>query len=178
MPTPGATKRVVRHPGVPSCGLGHELVLELGPELVHELGLDRTSYGREARYVATGGRRVVVIDDDPSIREVAAVALSAVGGHEVHTAGTGAEGLDLARRVRPDAILLDVMMPVHDGPTVLGRLRAVPELRDVPVVFLTAKVGSQDISRLDGMGATGVLTKPFNPLDLSAELAQVLGWPS
>ncbi|MFD6135129.1 response regulator [Isoptericola sp. NPDC060257] len=118
----------------------------------------------------------MVIDDDPSIREVAAVALSAVGGHEVHTAGDGTEGLDVARRVRPDVILLDVMMPVHDGPTVLGRLRAVPELREVPVVFLTAKVGSQDISRLDGLGATGVLTKPFDPLKLPSDLADVLGW--
>jgi len=126
--------------------------------------------------VATGGRRVVVIDDDASIREVAAVALSAVGGHEVHTAADGTAGLDVARRVRPDAILLDVMMPVHDGPTVLGRLRDVPELREIPVVFLTAKVGNQDISRLDGLGATGVLTKPFDPLLLSAELASLLGW--
>jgi CheY-like chemotaxis protein len=126
--------------------------------------------------VATGGRRVVVIDDDPSIREVAAVALSAVGGPEVHTAGDGVEGLEVARRVRPDAILLDVMMPVHDGPTVLGRLRSVPELREVPVVFLTAKVGSQDISRLDDLGAVAVLTKPFDPLSLSTELAAALGW--
>ncbi|MFC7879091.1 response regulator [Isoptericola sp. NPDC057391] len=119
---------------------------------------------------------MVVIDDDPSIREVAAVALSAVGGHDVLTAPDGTMGLDLARRVRPDAILLDVMMPVQDGPTVLGRMRAVPELRETPVVFLTAKVGSQDISRLDGLGATGVLTKPFDPLLLSSELAAVLGW--
>ncbi|MEL7974690.1 response regulator [Isoptericola sp. F-RaC21] len=126
--------------------------------------------------MATGGRRVVVIDDDPSIREVAAVALRAVGGHEVHTAGDGTEGLEVARRVLPDAILLDVMMPVHDGPTVLGRLRGVPELRDVPVVFLTAKVGAQDISRLDGLGAVAVLTKPFDPMNLSAELAAALGW--
>jgi CheY-like chemotaxis protein len=132
--------------------------------------------GREARYVATGGRRVVVIDDDPSIREVAALALTAVGGHEVHTAGDGTEGLEVARRVRPDAILLDVMMPVHDGPAVLGRLRALPELRDVPVVFLTAKVGTKDISRLDGVGAVAVITKPFDPLGLAGELAAVLGW--
>ncbi|MGW6451039.1 response regulator [Isoptericola sp. NPDC055063] len=119
---------------------------------------------------------MVVIDDDPSIREVAALALSAVGGHEVHTAGDGTAGLEVARRVRPDAILLDVMMPVHDGPTVLGRLRAVPELADVPVVFLTAKVGTPEISRLDGLGAVAVLTKPFDPLRLADELALALGW--
>jgi CheY-like chemotaxis protein len=119
---------------------------------------------------------VVVIDDDPSIREVAALALSAVGGHEVSTAGDGTEGMELARRVRPDAILLDVMMPVLDGPTVLSRMRAVEALRDVPVVFLTAKVGAQDISRLDGLGAVAVITKPFDPLTLPQQLADVLGW--
>jgi len=126
--------------------------------------------------VGTVGRRVVVIDDDPSIREVAALALSAVGGHEVHTAGDGAEGLEVARRVRPDAVLLDVMMPVLDGPTVLARMREVESLRDVPVVFLTAKVGAQDISRLDGLGAVTVITKPFDPLSLSRQLADALGW--
>ncbi|MFP3712395.1 response regulator [Puerhibacterium sp. TATVAM-FAB25] len=126
--------------------------------------------------MGAGGRHVVVIDDDPSIREVAALALSAVGGHQVSTAGDGAEGMELARRVQPDAILLDVMMPVLDGPTVLGRMRAVEALRDVPVVFLTAKVGAQDISRLDGLGAVAVFTKPFDPLMLPQQLADVLGW--
>ncbi|WP_159798324.1 response regulator [Puerhibacterium puerhi] len=126
--------------------------------------------------MSAGGRHVVVIDDDASIREVAALALSAVGGHEVSTAGDGAEGLELAGRVRPDAILLDVMMPVLDGPTVLARMREVETLRDVPVVFLTAKVGAQDISRLDGLGAVAVITKPFDPLTLPQQLADVLGW--
>jgi len=126
--------------------------------------------------VRTVGRRVVVIDDDPSIREVAALALSVVGGHEVHTAGDGTEGMEVARRVRPDAVLLDVMMPVLDGPTVLARMREVEALRDVPVVFLTAKVGAQDISRLDGLGAVAVITKPFDPLRLARQLADALGW--
>ncbi len=126
--------------------------------------------------MGTGGRRVVVIDDDPSIREVAALALSAVGGHQVDTAGDGTEGMELARRVRPDAILLDVMMPTLDGPTVLARMRSIETLRDVPVVFLTAKVGAQDISRLHGLGAVAVITKPFDPLRLAQQLADALGW--
>jgi CheY-like chemotaxis protein len=126
--------------------------------------------------VGTGIRRVLVIDDDPSIREVAALALSAFGGHEVTTAVDGTEGIKLARRVRPDAILLDVMMPSVDGPTVLARMRAVDVLRDVPVVFLTAKVGAQDMSRLDGLGAVAVIPKPFNPVTLARQLADVLGW--
>ncbi len=119
---------------------------------------------------------MVVIDDDPSIREVAALALSAIGGHEVHTAGDGTEGVELVRRVLPDAVLLDVMMPTLDGPTILARMRGMEALREVPVVFLTAKIGAQDISRLGGLGAVAVITKPFDPLDLARELADALGW--
>lgn len=119
---------------------------------------------------------MVVIDDDPSIREVAALSLSAVGGHEVQTAGGGVDGVELARRTRPDVILLDVMMPTHDGTAVLAHIRADDVLRDVPVVFLTAKVGAADIRRLDDQGAAGVITKPFDPLELPQRLAKVLGW--
>ncbi|MCK0116066.1 response regulator receiver domain-containing protein [Isoptericola sp. CG 20/1183] len=126
--------------------------------------------------MGTSRRCVVVVDDDPSIREVAALSLSAVGGHDVRTAGDGADGVELARQVRPDVILLDVMMPTHDGPTVLARIRTIDVLRDVPVVFLTAKVGAQDIRKLDGLGAVGVITKPFDPLALPQRLADVLGW--
>ncbi|GED10244.1 response regulator [Cellulosimicrobium cellulans] len=121
-------------------------------------------------------RRVVVIDDDPSIREVVELALRVVGGYEVHVAADGEEGTALAERVGADAILLDVMMPVVDGPTVLAELRARPSLRDVPVVFLTAKVGAGEISRLDGLGAAGVITKPFDVLDLGPRLGALLGW--
>jgi CheY-like chemotaxis protein len=118
----------------------------------------------------------MIIDDDPSIREVAALALSAVGGHQVDTARDGTEGIEIARRTRPDAILLDVMMPTSDGPTVLARMRSIEPLRDVPVVFLTAKVGAHDISQLDGLGAVAVITKPFDPLRLAQQLADALGW--
>ena len=110
---------------------------------------------------------MVVIDDDPSIREVVELALHVVGGYEVHVAEDGDSGAEVAERVLPDAIVLDVMMPVVDGPTVLARLRTRPALRDVPVVFLTAKVGAGEISRLDGLGAAGVITKPFDALDLA-----------
>lgn len=126
--------------------------------------------------MATSERRVVVIDDDPSIREVAVLSLSAVAGYEAYGAGDGTEGVDLVRRVRPDAVLLDVMMPSADGPTVLARLREADGVSEVPVVFLTAKVGAADISRLDGLGAAAVITKPFDPLDLPRRLADALGW--
>jgi CheY-like chemotaxis protein len=121
-------------------------------------------------------RRILVVDDEDHIREVAQVALELVGGYEVLTASCAAEGLARALADRPDAILLDVMMPDMDGPTAFERLRADERTRDIPVVFLTAKVQSADRRRLSDLGAMAVIAKPFDPMRLSEELAQVLGW--
>ena len=84
-------------------------------------------------------RRVLVIDDEEDIREVARLSLELVGQYQVLTASSGRDGLDSARSHRPDAILLDVMMPDMDGPAALAELRADPSTRDIPVLFLTAK---------------------------------------
>jgi two-component system alkaline phosphatase synthesis response regulator PhoP len=120
--------------------------------------------------------RILVVDDEPDIREVAQLSLGMVGGHEVMTAASGAEGLAIAQAERPDAIVLDVMMPELDGPSTFARLRENETTRDIPVVFLTAKVQAADVHRLEQLGAAGVLAKPFDPMTLAAELGRVLGW--
>src|SRR5689334_22271478 len=84
-------------------------------------------------------KRILIVDDEDDIREVAQVSLELVGHYEVLTAARGTDGVARARTDRPDAILLDVMMPELDGPATLARLRADPATRDIPVVFLTAK---------------------------------------
>jgi CheY-like chemotaxis protein len=121
-------------------------------------------------------RRVLVIDDDDAIREVVALSLSAIGGHEVQQAATGEQGLAAADAAPPDAILLDVMMPGLDGPSTLARLRARERTGSVPVVFLTAKVLRSERERLERLGADGVIDKPFDPMTLAAQLEAVLGW--
>ena len=121
-------------------------------------------------------RRILLIDDDDGIREVARASLELVAGHEVVTAASGQEGLDAARRDPPDAILLDVMMPGLDGPATFARLQEQTETRDIPVVLLTAKTQEADRRRFAELGAAGVLTKPFDPLALPADVAQILGW--
>jgi CheY-like chemotaxis protein len=122
------------------------------------------------------GKRILVIDDEDDIREVAQVSLELVGSFEVITASNGRDGVDRARSERPDAILLDVMMPDMDGPTTLAELRADPATHDIPVVFLTAKTQMAERTRLAELGAAGVLTKPFDPLKLPAEVAAALQW--
>ena len=121
-------------------------------------------------------RRVLVIDDEEDIREVARLSLELVGQYQVLTASSGRDGLDSARSHRPDAILLDVMMPDMDGPAALAELRADPSTRDIPVLFLTAKTQHAERMRLAQLGAAGILTKPFDPLKLSADVASALHW--
>lgn len=121
-------------------------------------------------------KRVLVVDDEDDIREVAATTLEVIGGFEVTTAAGGEEALAKARELKPDAIVLDVMMPTMDGPTTLGHLQADEVTSSIPVVFLTAKVQAGDRARFAGLGVTGFIAKPFDPMTLSAELREVLGW--
>jgi len=123
---------------------------------------------------ATGSRRVLIIDDEDDIREVAQASLELLGDWTVFTARSGVEGARLAAETRPDVILLDVMMPEHDGPATLRLLSADPRTRDIPVVMLTAKVQSRQRSQLLSLGVAGVLAKPFDPCTLSDDVARVL----
>jgi CheY-like chemotaxis protein len=121
-------------------------------------------------------RRVLVVDDEQDTREVARLSLERLGGHEVLTAASGDEALAIAERDQPDAILLDVMMPGQDGPATLAALRGLPATAGIPVVFLTAKARQSDREALTALGAAAVITKPFDPMGLAAELGALLGW--
>ncbi len=121
-------------------------------------------------------RRILIIDDEEDIREVAGLSLETVAGWEVVLADSGAQGLARAAEHQPDAILLDVMMPGIDGPTTFRELRKNPATAHIPVILLTAKVQSNDQRRFASLGVEAVLLKPFDPLTLSAEICSVLGW--
>lgn len=116
-----------------------------------------------------------MIDDDDDIRAVARASLERIGGYGVVTAGDGASGVDTAARERPDAILLDVMMPGMDGPSTLAELRA-RDLGHVPVILLTAKTQAADRRSFAELDVAGVIVKPFDPMQLPAALAERLGW--
>jgi CheY-like chemotaxis protein len=121
-------------------------------------------------------RKILIIDDEDDIREVAALSLESVAGWEVAAASSGAQGLLRAAEYQPDAILLDVMMPGMDGPTTFRELRKNPVTAKIPVLLLTAKVQSTDQRRFADLGVEAVLFKPFDPLTLSAQISAVLGW--
>jgi CheY-like chemotaxis protein len=122
-------------------------------------------------------RRVLIVDDEESIREIAQLSMEAVGGHQVTTASSGREALRIATAEAPDAILLDVMMPGLDGPSTVSELQADPRTRDIDIVMLTAKVHPNEKARFSELpGVAGVLAKPFDPMALPQQIAEILGW--
>ena len=121
-------------------------------------------------------RRVLIIDDEDDIREVAALSLESVAGWEIATANSGAAGIERAKEFKPDAILMDVMMPGMDGPTTFRAMQQIPEVAQIPVLLLTAKVQGVDQRRFADLGVVAVLFKPFDPMTLAQQIATTLGW--
>ena len=120
-------------------------------------------------------RRLLLVDDDDAIREIAQISLERVGGWSVVAVGSGEAAVEIVEAGGVfDLVVLDVMMPGIDGPTTLGRLRG-PLPSTVPVIFLTAKLQAADRARLLALGAAGVIAKPFDPMTLPGEVDRVLG---
>jgi two-component system, OmpR family, response regulator len=113
---------------------------------------------------------ILYVDDEPDIRQIVQLALGLTEGLTVHTGESGEQALELARELRPDLLLLDVMMPGLDGPGTLKRMRADPAIKHIPVIFMTAKAMAREIALFRKMGAVGVIAKPFDPMQLSSQV--------
>jgi two-component system, OmpR family, response regulator len=113
---------------------------------------------------------VLYVDDDPDICEVVQTTLCLSAGFDVRTADSGERAIDLAYELRPDLIILDVMMPGLDGPSTYKRLCENTLLADIPVIFMTAKVLPPEVAHLLRLGAIGVIGKPFDPIALGDEV--------
>jgi two-component system, OmpR family, response regulator len=118
-------------------------------------------------------RHVLCVDDEPDVLSVAQMCLETVGEFTVSTASSGQEALDRAVMLKPDIILLDVMMPGMDGPTTLRALRQEAALDGVPVIFMTARVRTAEIDEYLALGANGVVAKPFDPMLLSTQITEL-----
>ena len=118
-------------------------------------------------------QRVLMVEDDLDIQIVARMALEAVGGYTVEICSGGEQALQVVEPFGPDLVLLDVMMPDMDGPTVLQHLRGRAATASLPIVFMTAKAQAHEISSYRQMGALDVISKPFDPMTLSAQLAEI-----
>lgn len=118
--------------------------------------------------------KVLIIDDEEDVRQIAVLSLTHVGGIDVIEASSGEDGIRKARDEKPDAIMLDVSMPGMDGPTTLARLKADDAVASIPVVFITARAMSNEVAELKALGAKGVITKPFKAMELSDQLVRCL----
>ncbi len=116
--------------------------------------------------------KVLAVDDDPVIQRLLQVNLE-MEGYEVELAGDGVEALEKVRSFRPDCVLLDIMMPKKDGWQVCEEIKADPELKDTPVVFLSARAQDSDLEKGTGIGAAAYITKPFDPIDLLDLVAEL-----
>jgi len=116
--------------------------------------------------------RALIIDDDRDLLKLIQRTLEFTAGWEVHTAPSGASGLELARRLGLNVILVDVMMPEIDGYEVCRRLKADPATAAVPIVLLTARRDLDD-ARVQETGAAGVVFKPFQPEDLARRVREL-----
>lgn len=117
--------------------------------------------------------RILYVEDEPDIRMVAQMALEAVGGFTVIACASGQEALSAAPTAAADLLLLDVMMPGMDGPSTLKALRAMPGTANTPVIFMTAKVQAAEVAVYRKLGALEVIPKPFDPMELSAQLQAI-----
>ncbi|WCL48523.1 response regulator [Leptospira sp. GIMC2001] len=117
--------------------------------------------------------KILYVEDDLDIQMIGSMALEDVGGYELKVCSSGKEALESIEQFVPDLILLDVMMPEMDGPTTLERIRTLKEFANTPVIFITAKVQSNEIQHFLNLGAIAVITKPFDPMKLASEIEEI-----
>ncbi|MGB3651415.1 MAG: response regulator [Rivularia sp. (in: cyanobacteria)] len=123
-------------------------------------------------------KKILVVDNEEYIQEVTKICLQTTAKWQVITASSGTEGIQKAATEKPDAILLDVMMPDMDGITTFKYLQENSTTKYIPVILLTAKIQNADRSRYTDLGIKAAIAKPFSPLTLAQEISQVLGWSS
>ncbi len=124
--------------------------------------------------IAADIKNVLLVDDDMNIRTLAQMGLEGLTDWNVELAGSGAEAIAKATALKPDLIILDVMMPGMDGPTTLGELRKIEALQGIPVIFMTAKAQTHEVELYQKMGAKGIITKPFDPMTLPDDIQGIL----
>ena len=119
-------------------------------------------------------KRVMYVEDDADIREIATLALGDLGGLEVLTCASGRSALESVDAFEPQFVLLDVMMPEMDGPETLSALQQQGSVTSqTAVAFMTAKVHPEEIARYRAMGIDDVISKPFDPMTLADQVKAI-----
>lgn len=119
---------------------------------------------------------ILIVDDEPDVREVTQLGLEMGTDWTVLTAASGAEAIAIATQHQPDAILLDMMMPEMDGRATLKQLKANDTTQGIPVILVTAKAQQSNLSDFQDLEVAAIVAKPFRPLKLAAEIVRILHW--
>lgn len=117
--------------------------------------------------------KIMHVEDEPDIRTITKVALEKIGQLTVESCASGPEALDSIAAFAPDMVLLDAMMPGMDGPEVMAHLQNREDTKDIPVVFMTAKVQANEIANYISLGAVDVISKPIDPMKLHQQLKDI-----
>jgi len=117
--------------------------------------------------------KILYVEDDPDIQEITRLALEELGGFKVKICSLSREALEIAPSFQPDIILLDIMMPDMDGISTFKEIKKIESLIHIPVVFLTAKVQSEEVREYEKLGINGVIYKPFDPMTIADTVKKI-----
>lgn len=118
-------------------------------------------------------KKILYAEDEPDVQMVVDITIQTMSNFEIKICGNGKLLLDCVEEYNPDLILLDVMMPEMDGPTTFKNLQANEKTRDIPVIFMTAKAQVHEVNVFKEIGAIGIITKPFDPMQLCSEIERI-----
>lgn len=117
--------------------------------------------------------RICYVEDDEDIQRIVRMSLERVGKMTVEVVSDPLQAIERMRVFKPELVMLDWMMPGMDGPALFRKMREVDGIKDLPVVFITAKASQRDLDDLRAMGAVGTISKPFSPKDLPEQLRAI-----
>ena len=117
--------------------------------------------------------RICYVEDDEDIQRIVRMSLERVGKMTVEVVSDPMVAIERIIAFKPELVMLDWMMPGMDGPTLFRKMRDIPETRELPVVFITAKASQREQDELRTLGAAGTILKPFSPKDLPEQLRAI-----
>ena len=117
--------------------------------------------------------RVCYVEDDEDIQKIVRMSLERIGKMQVEVVSDPMVAIDAIKAFKPELVMLDWMMPGMDGPTLYRKMQETPGVRDLPVVFITAKASQKELDELRALGAAGTISKPFAPRDLADQLRAI-----
>ncbi len=117
--------------------------------------------------------RICYVEDDEDIQRIVRLSLEKVGKMTVEVVSDPMVAIERITAFKPELVMLDWMMPGMDGPTLFRKMRETPEVKNLPVVFITAKASQRELDDLQSMGAAGTISKPFSPKDLPDQLRAI-----